>query len=335
MSYAGPVGVSLDERLPPREFVECVRLAEDLGYHSAWVTEGRGGDAFSILTACALGTSCILLGTAVVSVFIRSAPLTAMGAATVDIFSNGRLLLGLGSSHKVQVEGEHGLPYDRPLTRVRETVAMVRDVLRQGWVSHQGQAYQVRRFELRVPLQRREVPIYLGAVRPAMCQACGEIAQGAILTSPSLENAAMAAQNVALGARRVGRDPAQVQVAGMLRCSLGDDLAAARRPLRASLAARIGFYPRYRRMMAEGGFAEAVDAVQRAWAAGDLDRAAAQVPDALVDARTLAGPASRCRARLEEYRAVGISLPIVTPVYDPARGVAGVAEVLRALAPRG
>src|SRR5258706_16011320 len=101
--------------LTPGEIVECVRLAEALGYESAWMTEGHAGDQFAILGACATATTRIALGTAISSVFVRSAPTIAMAAATVDHLSGGRLILGLGSSHKVQVEGEHGIPFGQPI----------------------------------------------------------------------------------------------------------------------------------------------------------------------------------------------------------------------------
>src|SRR5262249_57423425 len=97
---------------------ECVKLAEDLGYESAWVTEGHGGDQFAVLAACAVATTRIRLGTAISSIFVRSAPTIAMAAATVDHLSRGRFVLGLGSSHRVQVVGEHGLAYSPPIERL-------------------------------------------------------------------------------------------------------------------------------------------------------------------------------------------------------------------------
>src|SRR5262252_123554 len=116
------IGVAFSGGLAPREVVECVTLAETLGYHSAWVAEGHGGDQFAILAACALATRRILLGTSISSVFVRSVPTIAMAAATVDHLSHQRFILGLGSSHKVQVEPEHGILYGQPLQRVRESV---------------------------------------------------------------------------------------------------------------------------------------------------------------------------------------------------------------------
>src|SRR4029077_1736327 len=103
------------------------------------VAEGHGGDQFAILAACAAQTSKIQLGTAITSVFVRSVPTTARAAAAVDAISGGRFILGIGSSHRVQVEPEHGVPYSKPLTRVRESVAIIRGLLRDGRVGYAGE----------------------------------------------------------------------------------------------------------------------------------------------------------------------------------------------------
>jgi len=153
------VGVAFTGGLVASEIVHCVKLAEDLGYDSAWVAEGHGGDQFAILAACAVATSRIRLGTSISSVFVRSAPTIAMAAATVDELSGGRFVLGLGSSHRVQVEGEHGLPYARPVDRVRETVEVVRGLLRDGAVSFRGEVLDIPRFDLWFRPLRPSVPI--------------------------------------------------------------------------------------------------------------------------------------------------------------------------------
>ena len=198
------IGVSFAKGLTPSEVVECVQLAEELGYDSAWMAEGHGGDQFSILTACALATGRILLGTSISSVFVRSAPTIAMAAACVDHFSHGRFILGLGSSHKVQVEPEHGLSFIQPVERLRECVDIVRGLLRDGEVSYKGSVFSIERFDLWFEPLRKEIPIYVAAVFPKMLQICGEIAQGTLLTWCTLEHARIAAENVALGAQRAG-----------------------------------------------------------------------------------------------------------------------------------
>src|ERR671939_476971 len=116
------LGIAISGGPSPAEIVELIGLAEALGYESAWVAEGHGGDQFAILSACANATRRILLGTSITSVFVRSAPTIAMAAATVDQLSEGRFVLGLGSSHRVQVEPEHGIPFVQPTRRLRETI---------------------------------------------------------------------------------------------------------------------------------------------------------------------------------------------------------------------
>ena len=172
--------------LAPGEIVDCVKLAEALGYESAWMLEGHGGDQFSLLTACALATQRILLGTSISSVFVRSVPTIAMAAATVDHLSQRRFILGLGSSHKVQVEPEHGLPYGRPVQRVRDSVEIIRTLLRDGVVSYQGKTVTIEHFDLWFTPMRREIPIYLSAICPKMLELCGEVAQGVLLVWSTL-----------------------------------------------------------------------------------------------------------------------------------------------------
>src|SRR3954447_17074720 len=137
------LGIAFSAGPGPAEIAECIVLAESLCYESAWVAEGHGGDQFAILAAAAVRTSRILLGTSITSVFARTAPTIAMAAATVDDVSGGRFILGIGSSHKVQVEGEHGVAYGKPLTRVRETVAVIRDLLRDGRVAYSGETVRI------------------------------------------------------------------------------------------------------------------------------------------------------------------------------------------------
>jgi alkanesulfonate monooxygenase SsuD/methylene tetrahydromethanopterin reductase-like flavin-dependent oxidoreductase (luciferase family) len=326
------LGVAFTGGLVPSDIVACVRLAEDLGYDSAWVAEGHGGDQFAILAACAVATSRIRLGTSISSVFVRSAPTIGMAAATVDHLSGGRFVLGLGSSHRVQVEGEHGLPYARPIDRVRETVAVVRALLRDGAVSHRGELIDIGRFDLWFGPLRSAVPIYLSGLFHPMLEVCGEIAEGAILTWSTVDFARTAAGHVATGARRAGRQPADIEIASLLGCAVDADPGQARQRLKPGVALYAGHFPRYNRLLAESGFAEAAAAIRAAWQGGDREGAARLVPDGLVDAVALAGPPARCRERLAAYREAGVGLPIITPRVRDGGGVAAVQDAIRACA---
>ncbi|MCE2485629.1 MAG: LLM class flavin-dependent oxidoreductase [Desulfurellaceae bacterium] len=327
------IGVAFAGGMSPTEIVECVRLAEELGYESAWVAEGHGGDQFAILSACAVQTERILLGTSISSIFVRSVPTIAMAAASVDHLSGGRLILGLGSSHKVQVEPEHGVVYRKPVQRMRESVEIIRTLLRDGQVSYQGQEVNIDSFDLWFEPLRRDIPIYLSAVFPRMLETCGELAQGTILVWSTLESGRQAAEHVAVGARRAGRDPAEVDIVSLLPCSVAEDRREAMDRLRPAAAFYAGFFPRYNRLMAESGFAEAAAAIRQAWLTGDREGATRLVPDDMVQALSLAGPAADSRERLEAYRESGIRLPVIFPVGGEPDGKARVMEAIRACAP--
>ena len=326
-------GLALPPGLSPADLVECAQLAEQLGYESVWMSEGHGGDQFSILTACALATDRILLGTSITSVFVRSAPTIAMAAASVDHYSRGRCILGLGTSHRVQVGPEHGLTFSEPLQRLKECVEIIRALLRDGEVSYPGKIFNIKRFDLWFEPFRKEIPIYLAGVFPKVLQICGEISQGAMLTWCTLDHARTAAENVAIGAASAGRDAGDVDVSTLLTCAVSADRDAARDSMRASIAAYAGQFPRYRRLMMEAGFAEEVDAVRRAWNEGDREQALRLVPAGLIDKIGVVGTPEDCRKRIREYREAGITLPIVSPRFPRAAGKEHAMEIIRACAP--
>lgn len=327
------IGVAFSGGLPPADIVECVRLAETLGYESAWVAEGHGGDQFAVLGACALATRRILLGTSISSVFVRSATTIGMAAATVDQLSGGRFVLGLGSSHRVQVEPEHGLAFVQPTARLRDTVAIVRALVRDGVVSYRGEAVTIERFDLWFPPHRPDVPIYVAALFPRMLEIAGALADGVLLTWPTPTTIARAVEHVALGARRAGREATAVDVGSLIPCAVADTAAAARDALRPAVGLYAGFFPRYNRLLAEAGFGEAVREIKTAFDRGGREAAAKVVPDELVDAVALAGTPATCRDRLAAYRRAGLALPIVSPRVAGPDARARAMTAIRACAP--
>ena len=328
------LGVAFSHGLNASEIVDCARLAESLGYESVWMAEGHGGDQFAVLSAVAAQTDRVALGTCISSVFVRSAPTIAMAAAVVDQISGGRFILGLGSSHKVQVEPEHGLPYDKPVTRVRETAEVVRCLLRDGRVSYQGRTIAIEQYELWFKPFRPRLPIYFAAVFPKMIGVCGEAADGVILTRTTLAVGAEARRHLAAGAKAAGRDPGEIDVTALLPAAAAADPADAFDALRPGVAMYTGFFPRYRRMTVEQGFGDEASAIADAWARGDHAAATRAVSDALIDSVCIAGTPARCRERIDAYRASGIDLPMIAPMaHGP--GAREMAQcTIRACAPR-
>ena len=327
------IGIAISGGPNPAEIVDLVILAESLGYESAWVAEGHGGDQFAVLAACAMRTSRILLGTSISSVFVRTAPTIAMAASSVADLSGGRFILGLGSSHKAQVGPEHGVAYGKPLTRTRETVALVRTLLRDGEVNFSGKTVRIERFDLWYSPRHRDVPVYLSAVFPKAIALCGEIADGIILTRSTLNTAALVRAQLAEAAQAAGRDPGTIEVTTLLPTAVGETRDDALAMLRPGLAFYAGFFPRYNRLMAAQGFAAEAAAIADAWARGDRDATERAVSDAMIDATSIAGTAEQCRARIEAYRQSGIDVPIISPFARGLDAKARFEAAIRACAP--
>ena len=327
------VGVGFSGGMSPQDIVECVKVAEELGYESAWVAEGHGGDQFSVLTACALATEKIKLGTSITSVFVRTAPTIAMAAASVDYFSNGRFILGMGTSHKVQVEPEHGLEFTKPVQRLRECVDIVRGILKDSDVNYHGEIYDIDHFDLWFEPLRKEIPIYVAAVFPKMLEICGEISQGAILTWCTLDHAEVAAWRVGIGARNAGRVPGDVEVASLLPCAVSDNRELARDLMRQPIASYAGRFPRYRKLMVDAGFPDEIEKVRVAWQAGNIQESLNLVPGALIDKIGLVGTADEVQEKLADYRKAGITLPIVSPRFIGDGAKEQALEIIRACAP--
>ncbi len=327
------LGIGFSGGLTASEIVDCVRLAESLGYESAWVAEGHGGDQFAVLAGCAMQTSRIGLGTAISSLFVRSIPTIAMAAATVDELSAGRFTLGVGSSHKVQVEPEHGVSYGQPLARVRDAVAIIRTLLREGQVQHDGETVRIENFDLWFTPRRREIPIYVAALFPKMLGVCGEIADGVILTRSTLRTGAEAMAHLADGADRAGRDADAIDVTSLLPTAVAETRREALDMMRPGLAFYAGFFPRYNRLIAAHGFEDEAADIAAAWARDDQAAAIAAVSDAMIDATSIAGTPEHCRERIEAYRQSGIGLPIISPFWQGDHPKADFDAVIRACAP--
>jgi 5,10-methylenetetrahydromethanopterin reductase len=327
------IGVAFSGGLTPSDVVECVKLAEALGYESAWVAEGHGGDQFAVLGACAVATHRIRLGTSISSVFVRSATTIGMAAATVDQLANGRFILGLGGSHRVQVEPEHGIPFVQPTARLRDTIAIVRALVQDGLVSHRGEVITIERFDLWFRPLRPQIPIYVAALFPRMLEIAGQLADGVLLTWPTTGTVARAVEHVAIGARRAGRPATAVDVASLIPCAVEKTAAAARDALRPAVGLYAGFFPRYNRLLAEAGFGNAVHDIKEAFDQGGRDAAATKVPDELIDAVALAGTPETCRERIDAYRRAGLALPLVSPRVSGSDGVAMAMAAIRACAP--
>jgi F420-dependent oxidoreductase-like protein len=259
----------------------------------------------------------------------RSPANTAMTAMTMDALSGGRFILGLGTSGPQVVEGWHGVPFDKPLTWLREYVAIVQAIFaRDKPLEFQGVRYQIPyrgpgATGLGKPLKSilhasRRIPIYTGSMAPKSQELSAEIGDGLLLTCMHPERFEVIEPNLRAGFAKAGggKGFADFDVAPAVGVIIGDDLDACRAPLKMSLALYIGgmgargknFYNEYVRKI--GFEAEAIE-IQDLYLAGRKAEAIAKVPDALVDALHLVGPKERIRDRFEVWKASKVGTLLV------------------------
>jgi F420-dependent oxidoreductase-like protein len=284
------------------------QLAEDLGYDSIWVPEAWAYDQFQLLTEIALGTKRIKLATGIANVFSRSPGLLAMSAATLDEISEGRVILGLGTSGRIVVENFHGVPYDKPLTRLRETVGILRALWRGDRLSPElSTLFDARHFKLEMTPVRKDIPVYIASLQEKAVKDVGRVADGWVPTFWPYQHFADGIAWLQEGARDAGRGDVHVNVAPFMAVIPFDDVAMARsliKPLVAFYIGGMGVY--YHALFCRYGFSENADLVRELYNNGQRKEAAAAVADELIDAIAICGPADHCREKLAEWRSYGV-----------------------------
>jgi F420-dependent oxidoreductase-like protein len=293
--------------------VALVQRAEQLGFESAWVPEAYGTDAVSILGALAARSERIHLGTGIVNVFSRTPALLAQTAATLDLLSGGRFTLGLGTSGHQVVEGWHGVPFEHPVRRLRETMEIVRRTLKRERLLYEGEIFHLAQgLKLMAHPVRDTVPIYLATLSPAGLRLTGELADGWMPTLFSPAHLDVFRSDLAAGAQASGRDPKALALAPTVPVMIDDDQGRARdalRPWAALYVGGMGSLARnyYNQVVRRYGFEPEAAEIQRLYLSGNKLEAIRHVPDALIDAIAIAGPVPYVRERLAAYRAAGVT----------------------------
>ena len=330
------LGLSLGYAPPgtnPADLFPLVEEAERLGFDSVWVAEAWGTDAVSVLGWLAARTERIKLGSAIMQMPGRTPANAAMTAATLDLLSGGRFLLGLGTSGPQVVEGWHGQPWGKPLGKTREYVEIVRAALRREVVVHHGDHYSIpwdgpsatglgKPLKLMLRPLRAEIPIYLAALGPKNVALAAEIADGwlPIFVAPERFDDAFGPSLAAA--------PADFEIAATVSVLVGNDVPALRDALRPHVALYVGGMGAkgrnfYNSLVRRYGWEEEAERIQELYLAGKQREAIAAVPDELVDAVSLVGPKKRIAERLAAWR----ETPVTTLVLGTTQP-----EALRTLA---
>jgi F420-dependent oxidoreductase-like protein len=303
--------------------MDLIEEAEGLGFSSVWTAEAWGSDAVSPAAWILARTTRIHVGTAIMQMPGRTPAMTAMTAMTLYALSGGRFILGLGPSGPQVVEGWHGVPYGRPLTRTREYISIIRTILeRKEKLVHEGFHYQIPYHGegstgLGKPLKSilhgdPALRIYTASISPKGMECAAEVADGVFPIWMNPERYELFEESLERGFAKAGggKTLADFDIAPFVTVVMGDDIEKCRVPVKHNLALYIGgmgarganFYNDYAKRL---GYEEAALQIQDLYLSGKKQEAAAAVPDALVDDVALVGPADRIRGRLGAWKEAG------------------------------
>lgn len=296
---------------------EWVRHAERCGIAMAFSAEAWWSDSVTPLAYLANQTSQIRLATGIMQMTARTPAMAAMTALTLHDMTGGRFTLGLGASGPQVVEGLHGVPYNRPLTRLRETVEICRQVFAGEKVEYQGKTIRLPLPDsegkaLRIDHEPASIPVYLATLGPNALRYTGEAADGWLGTTFSPEHADAHLAFIREGAAKAGRDLSELDLCVSARVEIGQDIEGMIQRRKPAVAFNMGGMGSaetnfYNAAMQRAGFAEDAKAIQSLWIDRKREEAAARVPDAMVSQFQILGTPEMVKERLKAYRDAGVT----------------------------
>ena len=303
--------------------MDLVKQAEEMGYDSVWTAEAYGNDAVTAASWILAQTEKIRVGTAIMQMPARTPAMCAMTTMSLNQLSGGRFIAGLGASGPQVVEGWHGVPYGKPVTRTKEYIQIMRKIMaREGPVEFDGKVYQLPNkgegtTGLGKPLKSilegaNDIPIYTASITPAGLRCAGEVADGVFPVWMDPDKYSILGEHIEAGFAKAGNGKSlkDFDIAPFVTVALNDDVNAAYDALRPWLALYIGgmgakgknFYTDYATRL---GYGDAAESIQDLYLAGKKAEAEAQVPNALLDEVSLIGPKERIVERLQSWKAAG------------------------------
>lgn len=296
---------------PGENHTRLAQEAERLGFDSVWTAESWGNDCFTPLAWIGAQTSKIRLGTSVAQLSARTPAACAMATLALDALSGGRMILGLGVSGPQVVEGWYGQPYSKPVTRTRDYVDIIRQVLRrEAPVTSDSEFYPLPysgpgAWGMGKPLKpithplRADVPIFIGAEGPRNVTQTAQIADGwlPLYYSPYRQE---------VYADQLVDAPEGFEICPTVMVNFNDDLAQALYPVKAMLGFYIGGMGSAKRnfhmeLMSRMGFPDEAEQIQALFLDGKREEAIAAVPDRFADEISLCGPKDRIREKLKDW----------------------------------
>lgn len=305
------VAVTLPASPLVSDTIERVKWAEAQGYTDAWFADGGSPDSLTTAAALSGHTQSIRIGVAVTPVYTRTPAVLAATANALGQVLPGRFVMGLGASSQTMMNNWHGIPLEKPVTRVKHTALMVRSML-AGEKSNFDLDGLYSKGYRQEPIDQAP-PLYLAALRPKMIEMAAEIGDGVIFNLWPQGALAKMVEHVKIGAERTGKNWQSVEIVNRAMVLVTNDKVGARNLFRAAFAPYYAT-PVYNKFLAWAGYTEAADNITKGWAAKDRNKTAAAMSDHLIDEIAVIGSADECRERLQADMTTGIHTQIISPL---------------------
>ena len=301
---------SLGSLLTIEEILECSKKLNQIKPDTIWIPETWGMENFSLLSLASIHSINSKIGSSIINIYSRSPSLIAMGAATVDTISNGRLIIGLGTSSQSIVEEFHGTPFVAPIQRMKEYVEIIKLLLSGEKIDYQGEIFSLKNFSLLIDPPRKNIPIYLAAINQKMVDLTWDVADGVIFYLRPKEEIKSTLKKM----QQTRKIDSTIQI---ITCVHQDADKAINRAKK-TLAFYVSVGKIYREFLASNGYKKETENIFAEYKKNGLDDNYELVTDSMVNDLCISGTPDDCRKKLNEFRQTGIDLPILqfNPIDD-------------------
>ena len=304
------IACSLGSVLSIKQVIQCTENLSKYSPDTVFVPETWGMENFSILSTVSQKIKTAKIGSSIINIYSRSPALIAMGAATVDTISNGRLVLGLGTSSIPIIEELHGYKFEKPIQRMREYVEIIKLGLSGNQINFQGKVFSLKNFSLLIKPPRQNIPIYLAAVNQKMVDLCWEIANGVIFYLRPITEMQNTIKKM--------QDKRQIDVACQLITCMSNDVEKAIEQAKKTLAFYVSVGSIYREFLANNGFQNETKNIYEEYQKTGLKSNYELVPDSMLEQLAIYGTPDDCIKKLKKFKEAGLDLPIIqfNPIGD-------------------
>ena len=297
------IACSLGSLLSVEEVLQCAQLVAKTKIDSIWIPETWGMENFSMLGAVANNTETQKIGSSIINIYSRSPSTIAMGSVTAVTLSNGRLILGLGTSSVPIVEDFHGEKFENPVQRMREYVEIIRLSLTKKQINYSGKIFDLKNFTLLIEPKRQSIPIYLAAINQKMVNLCWEIADGVIFYLRPIEEMKKTISKM--------QSQKNIDVACQIITCISNDSEEAIQRAKKTVAFYVSVGKIYREFLAKNGFTNETNNIFEEFKKSGFKSNHELVTDSMLNSLCISGSPEEAKIQLEKFRNTGIDLPII------------------------